>query len=241
MTQTVRVLSIAAALLLGTCGSLIAQASPRPHAPPPLGRTQAPRGLGERTRHTVGETLIRIGLGRRMELRAGIPSYVRTTTPADTVTGMGDGLLAVRRRFTDAAGWRPMVALQAGATLPIGADGVSAGEVQPEIAGYALWRLPESFQLLTMAVHRDAVAAGDRYGQSTLSAGLRRELAPGLTAQADCGLLHSTRAGARDAHQLRGGAALRIGRDLQLDAYLGRSAAGGQHETLLGLGISTRW
>jgi hypothetical protein len=257
MTLTVRAVAIATALFFATCSDVHGQASGPPIATSRLGLTKAPgvvaasvvqleagyshSELGGRTRHTVGETLVRIGLGKQLELRAGVPSFLRTTTQADTVSGMGDGLIAVRQRFTDAAGWRPMLALQTGATVPIGADGVTAGEVQPELAGYALWRLPEAFQLLTMGVHRHAVAAGDRYGQSTISAGLRRELMRGLNAQVDYGVVHSTRTGARDAHQVRGAAAVRLGKDLQLDGYIGRSTAGGQHETLLGLGFSTRW
>jgi hypothetical protein len=197
--------------------------------------------LDTRTRHTFGETLLRAGLGANSELRVGVPSYLRTVTPASTVEGMGDGYLALRHRFTDAAGWRPAFALQAGSTVPTGKDGVGSGEAQPELAAYAQWRLPQRVQLMTMGVHRDAVAAGDRFGQSTLAAGLRRDLASGLTGQADYGVVHSTRAGAVDAHLLRAGAALRVTHDLQLDGWAGRSATAGKHEYTFGVGFSQRW
>jgi hypothetical protein len=257
LTLTVRAVAIATALFLGTCSSAYGQQPGPPISTSRLGLTKAPGvlaasvvqveagythgELGERTRHSIGETLLRVGLGRQVELRAGIPSYLRTTTPADTVSGLSDALIAVRRRFTEASGWRPMLAVQAGTTLPLGADAVTAGRLQPELAGYALWRLPEAVQLLAMGVHRQAVASGDRYGQSTVSAGIRRELVTGLSAQADYGIVHSTRSGALDAHQVRLAAAVRIGREVQLDAYAGSITAGGRHESLLGLGISTRW
>jgi hypothetical protein len=197
--------------------------------------------LDGRTRQAFGETLLRAGLGANTELRVGMPSYLRNVTTADTLTGMGDAYLAVRHRFTDARGWVPAFSVQAGSTLPTAEDRMGPGQAQPELAGYAMWRLPEKVQLLTMGVHRDAIAAGDRYGLNTVSAGLRRDVVTGVTAQADYGVVSSTRAGAADTHHLRAGAAVRIGRDLQLDGWGGRAETAGKHEYQFGLGFSRRW
>ncbi|HEU0302444.1 MAG TPA: hypothetical protein VFR37_23495, partial [Longimicrobium sp.] len=77
-----------------------------------------------RTRHAFGETLLRVGLGRQTELRATFPSYLRTVTPAATAGGAGDGALALKHRFRQAAGWMPGVSLALGSTLPTGAGAV---------------------------------------------------------------------------------------------------------------------
>ena len=41
--------------------------------------------------------------------------------------------------------------------------------------------------------------------------------------------------------QLRAGAALRLTRDVQLDAYAARAEVGSKHEYLVGVGITSRW
>jgi hypothetical protein len=245
---------IAAAILLGTHLPAHGQA---PIASSRLGLTKAPAVLSarvfqleagythaavdERTRQVLGETLLRIGVGRRSEIRAGLPSLIRTASPSDTVSGFADAFVAARHRFSDASGLRPTFTLQAGTTLPVGEHGIGAGELQPEAAGYALWRIPAGFQLLTMAVHRNAIAAGDRFGISTGSAGVRRDLAPGVTAQVDYGVTHSTRAGGSDVQQARVGAAVRIGPELQLDGWTARATVPGGHEYQFGLGFARRW
>ena len=197
---------------------------------------------GARWRESIGEPLLRLGVGGSTELRFAPPSYQRSRTAAGAeVEGVGDAYAAVRYRVRDAAGWAPLVSVQVGGTLPVGAGGVGAGQAQPEAALYALWRLPEGVQLLTMGVHRSAVAGDDRFGASTLAAGVRRDVVPGLTAQADYGVVHSTRLGAGTVHQVRGGAAVRLGRNLQLDGWIGRTTANGVHETGFGAGFSRRW
>lgn len=197
--------------------------------------------LDQRKRYAYGETLLRLGVGRGTELRAGIPSYLRTVTPDATTEGMGDAFLAVRHRLTSARGWAPTLAVTAGTALPTGEDGIGAGAAQPEIALGAEWMLPERFKVIAMGVHRDAAAPTGRYGLNTAALGLRRDLVPGLTAQADYGIVSSTRAGARDTHHARLGAALRLSPDLQLDAWAGQATSAGNHETLLGIGFARRW
>ena len=194
-----------------------------------------------RTRQVFGEAVLRVGMGPRTELRAGIPSVVRTVTDEAVVSGFGDASLFVKHRLWDVTGFRPALAVSAGSTLPTGADAVGAGAAQPEAALSAEWRLPERLRLIGMGSHRSAVAAGDRSGVSTLAAGLRGEVLPGTLAQFDYGITHSTREGAADAYQVRLGAAARVGPNFQLDAWGGHTDAAGRGEWQVGLGLSRRW
>jgi len=210
------------------------------------GRVQLEAGYSRghqdgRTRELFGETLVRVGVGPRTEGRIGLSSYQRTVTPAATVTGLGDASVSVKHRLRDAAHGLPAVAVLLGTTVPTGAEKVSAGELQPEGALMTEWRLPAGFRALGTASFRDAVAAGDRYGLTTLAAGARRSLGDHVTGQLEYAQVRSTRAGAADAHHLRAGAMLRITPTLQLDAWAGRATTRGVHEHLFGLGFARRW
>jgi Putative MetA-pathway of phenol degradation len=197
---------------------------------------------GERTRDIVGEPLLRVGLGRDTELRATFPSYLRTQTPTVESEGFGDAAIALKHRFRQSAGWMPGVSLTVGTTLPTGEDPFSAGEAQPEAIAAAEWRLPRRLAVVGTAGHRHAVAAGDRFGQSTLGAAARADLSGAVAAQVEYSYVTFTRAGAGDAGQLRATAAFRLTRNLQLDAWAGRIDQGGvPDETLFGLGFTRRW
>jgi|GEM_PF-3516796 len=195
-----------------------------------------------RTRDIFGETLLRVGLGHETELRATFPSYLRTETPTAETEGLGDAALALKHRFRQPAGWMPGLALTVGSTLPTGKDAFSAGQVQPEAIGAAEWRLPHQVALVGTAGHREAIAAGDRFGQNTLGAAARADLSRIVTTQLEYTRVLSTRAGATDAGQLRATAAFRVTRDLQLDGWAGRvTQSGAPAETLFGLGFTRRW
>lgn len=197
---------------------------------------------GERIRRVYGETLLRAGLGYETELRATFPSYLRTTAAGTETEGAGDAAIALKHRFRTPAGWRPGLSLTVGTTLPTGAAAVGAGAAQPEAVAAAEWRPAERVALVALAAHRQAVAAGDRFGQSTLGAAARADLARALTAQLEYARISSTRAGAADVGQLRATAALRLTRDLQLDGWAGRATQDAvPAETQLGFGITHRW
>jgi hypothetical protein len=195
-----------------------------------------------RVRQVFGETLLRVGLGRETELRATFPSYLHTETPAATTEGAGDAALALKHRFRQPAGWMPGVSLTVGSTLPTGAEAISAGQAQPEAIAAAEWRLPRRLAFVATGGHREAIAAGDRFGQNTLGAAVRADLTQAVAAQVEYTHVMSTRAGATDAGQVRATAGLRLSRDLMLDAWAGRIAQDGvPDETLFGLGFTRRW
>jgi len=195
----------------------------------------------ERTRYAAGETLLRVGVAKGTEARVGFPSYLRTETPAATVDGWSDVSVGVKHRLRNANGAVPALSVTLGATLPTGTDGIGAGEFQPEGAVSADWGLPHAVRGIATAAHRSGVAAGDRFGQTTLAAGARRAIAPNVLGQLDYARVVSTRAGAVGVNQLRAGTLIRVIPTLQLDAWAGRASSGGKHEHLFGVGIAHLW
>lgn len=251
----------ALALLSGACAAAPAASSAPSPAPPisssrlglakstgtvPAGMVQLEAGysrarLDQRTRHAFGETLVRVGVGARTEVRGSLSSYLRTVTPAATIEGIGDASLGVKHRLRDAGGWAPSVALTAASTLPTGAHGVGAGGFQPEAGASLEWKLPAGVRAIGMATWRDAVAAGDRYGLTTLVAAGRARIGKTGAAQLDYARTNSTRAGAADVGQLRATGALRLTPSLQLDGWAGVARSAGNHEYLAGIGFARRW
>ncbi|HYH81425.1 MAG TPA: transporter [Longimicrobium sp.] len=197
--------------------------------------------LDQRTRHAFGETMVRVGVGPRTEARVGLSSYMRTVTPATTVEGIADASASVKHRFSDALGWIPAVAVTAGATLPTGASAVSAGAWQPEGAVAAEWKLPHGLRALGMASHRAAIAADDRFGQTTLAVAGRSAIGKAGMGHLEYSRGTSTRAGAVSVGQVRAGGGLRLTPNLQLDGWAARATLGGDHEFLFGLGFAQRW
>jgi hypothetical protein len=204
------------------------------------GYLQAERG--ERIRRVYGETLLRVGLGYETELRATLPSYLRTTTPTASPEGAGDAALVLKHRLRTPAGWRPGLAVTLGTTLPTGAEAVSTGKAQPEAGAAAEWRLRQGVALVAAASHRHAILAGDRFGQNTVGAAARADVGRSVTGQVEYVRILSTRAGAADVDQLRATAALRLTPDLQLDGWAGRATQDGfPGEAQLGFGFTRRW
>jgi hypothetical protein len=194
-----------------------------------------------RTRHTLGEAVLRVGLGGNTEARIGIPSYQRVVTAAARTEGAADASFALKHRLRTAAGWRPALAVVAGTTLPTGSNTMGAGELQPELGASAEWALAHGLRALAMGSHREAVAAGDRYGQNTVAAALRFPVARPAMAQLEYGRLTTTRAGSHALNQLRAGAAVRLTPTLQLDGWLGRATSNGTADTQFGLGFARSW
>ncbi|HEU4556691.1 MAG TPA: hypothetical protein VFS20_02540 [Longimicrobium sp.] len=92
-----------------------------------------------------------------------------------------------------------------------------------------------------MASHRSAVAAGDRFGQTTLAAAGRSNIGKHAVGHVEYARLLTTRAGAPDVGHVRAGAALRLTPNLQLDGWGGRATIAGQHEYVVGIGFTQRW
>ncbi|HET7231002.1 MAG TPA: transporter [Longimicrobium sp.] len=197
--------------------------------------------LDQRTRHAFGETLVRIGVAPRTELRASLSSYTRTITPTGTLEGLGDASAGIKHRLRDPDGWVPAVGIIASTTLPTGHDGISAGGLQPEASALVEWKLPHGLRALGQGTWRDAVAAGDRYGLTQLSAAGRANLGRNGVAQLEYARVTSTRAGAAGVGHLRATGGLRLTPNLQLDGWAGRATTAGKHEYLFGVGFAQRW
>ena len=84
------------------------------------------------------DSLLRIGLYERVELRIGWLSYASKESSgaagSTDVSGTGDGALSAKIRLRSEKGAWPELALLVGTTLPIGADAFTSDEPDPFVA-----------------------------------------------------------------------------------------------------------
>lgn len=101
---------------------------------------------------TIGETLLRIGVGARSEVRLFGNSYAtRWASGLPTVHGIEDQKVGIKTNLYASADSLhsavPNIALLAATTLPTGADGITAGSAQPEVKLAMNWTTASPFSL----------------------------------------------------------------------------------------------
>jgi hypothetical protein len=77
------------------------------------------------------ETLVRLGLAKRTELRLSVPDYFDNRTVGSSASGFGDFALGVKQQLGPARGFD--VSVIAYLSLPTGAGGVSSGGYDPAV------------------------------------------------------------------------------------------------------------
>ena len=108
---------------------------------------------GARTTYvSVGETLLRLGVGANTELRLFGNSYgIRSAANAPTMRGMEDVKIGAKlnlRAIPDSVhSWAPNVALLAATTLATGGPAITAGSAQPEAKLAVNWTTATPFSL----------------------------------------------------------------------------------------------
>ena len=191
--------------------------------------------------NTLGEALVRVGVPHGVELRFGLPSYVRAAGPA-ALDGASDSNLGAKVELVSgarAAGLVPTTALIVGAGLPTGARAFRAGGVSPEAKLLVGWSLGESWAL-SSNLNVASVAEGDaRTGELAGSLSLGRSLSDRAGAYLEW--FGARPDGARGSHYANGGVTWLLTAGQQLDVRAGTGLGGNRRDFFMGLGLSQRW
>ena len=98
-------------------------------------------GVSGTRSHSLGEILVRVGVGGPLELRFGVNSYqIEGGSPVRR--GMEDSGIGAKLEVVEAAGARPTIGLIVGASLPTGARAFRSETVEPEAVVAMGWALP---------------------------------------------------------------------------------------------------
>ena len=213
------------------------------------GRVQLEGGLtftdaGAVEEQSFGELLGRVGLGDRLELRLGAPSYLSVEGPGGAdAEGREDASLGVKARlWSGDGGSRPDAALIVATSLPTGSRQLGGGAgLVPEAVLALAWEPAPDVGLganLGWAYGRED---GDRFHQAFASVALGWAAGERLGLFAELYGFSEEEPDGDGTLYADGGATWLLSPDLQLDARVGTGLSGTDTDWFFGLGFAARW
>jgi hypothetical protein len=194
-------------------------------------------------RHSIGEAVVRYGIGARTEVRLGLNSYTLQRTDHAWAGGVEDAAVDVVLHLAE--GNRhpllPDAAVILGSTLPTGGTAWGSTHAGPSGLLALEWPLAGGIGLASNAGYSyDPLAR--RWTPGALhSVALKRAVRAQLRGFADYTLLTSLSGDESRTHHFTLGLGYEIGSDLLLDLWSGAAFRDGEREALVGLGLSRRW
>lgn len=193
--------------------------------------------------HTLGEALVRIGLGERTELRLGLPSYESIDTGRRDLSGFGDPFVGVKLRLTPerAAERAPVAAILVSTTLPAGSSELREPHPQPGAIFAVGWSLTDLYSLGANVGLAYASDGGDQFTEITGSLAAGRSLGP----EGDTGVFLeyffvAPGEGRENAHFVDTGVTRLFGPDFQLDLRIGIGLNSAADDLFAGAGFAWR-
>ncbi len=196
---------------------------------------------------TIGETLLRLGVGAHTELRLFGNSYAtRSTGSLPSAHGMEDPKIGVKtnlRSIPDSVhSVVPNVAVLAAVTLPFGASGFSAIHAQPEVKLAANWTTPSPFSVY-VNLGLGAVCDGNRWGEhGWLSVALWYAVNPRVSVFGEGISVRTLGGGAVPSNDADAGITYLVSDRFQIDLRAGHGFGGASaSEHFVGAGFARRW
>jgi hypothetical protein len=208
--------------------------------------------VDEEDSDTFGEVLVRIGLGKGLEARIGVPSYERIDAggaPGGSVSGFGDPSLGFKLRLTpdppsaETPG-RPEAALILATSIPEGEEELSQGSSwQPEARVALSWGLNALLSLSSNVgyAYPEDPATGDRFDQFLASLSLGIAITDRLGAFVEGYGFSEETADGPETTYMDAGLTWLVGNDLQLDVRAGRGFNEADPDWFVGAGAALRW
>ncbi len=196
---------------------------------------------------SLGEFLVRIGVGDRLEARIEPLTWISIdgdeTVDAVDADGLDDVGIGFKAMLFDARPpGVPAAAFLLGTTIPTGAEEIGEEGWQPEARLAFGWDLSDVWSLGANAGWGRPEEGGERFDQALGSVALGRAIGERLGAFLEVyGLAPAGAADDDDAAYLDGGFTLAFGPDAQLDARTGAGLTDAAADWFFGLGFARRW
>lgn len=194
---------------------------------------------GDIKTHELPQTLFRIGVVDRVELRLGWGGY-QNATSAGGADGVGDFELGAKVYIAEEQGGLPEIALLGGISVPSGDDDVSSNEVDPAFRFSFSHTLSDTFSLGYNLGAEWATEDGSTLSSfvytAALGAGLTESIGAYVEFFGDVGMSASG-----EAHSFDGGFTYLLRENLQLDAFAGVGLSDDADDWFVGTGMSFRF
>ena len=197
--------------------------------------------------HSIGEILVRIGLGSRFEARIEPGSWIDASAPDGDATGpdesgMDDAGLGMKLLLLEEqAPSIPATALLLSTSVPTGDDDIGSSDWQPEARLALAWTLSEAWSLGANAGWARPDDGDERFDQALGSVALGRALGERLGAFLELYGFAPAAPEGDDAAVLDGGLTFALGPEAQLDVRAGAGLTDAAPDWLFGLGFARRW
>lgn len=204
---------------------------------------------GDEEASSLGELLLRVGTGERVEARFGIGSYgqVDTGVPgSSTLSGYEDPFLGVKVRLNASdpnllPPGIPQMALLLSTSVPVGSDELTSDEWQPEGKLGLSWDLTDFLSLSSNLIYGYPSDGDERYHQfgATLSAGF--SLTDRLGAYVEGYGFNKESLNGSSTTYLNGGLTFGVSNDIQLDVRIGAGLDDPSPNWFAGIGGGVRF
>lgn len=204
--------------------------------------------------HTAPETLLRVGVFDKFELRFGWEGYswINERFPAESRAGRrimraewsqggSDLYLGFKYKFWEQAGWRPHFGIIPALSAPSGSAGVSSGDADPEIKLAWSYDLPHDLALSGNVNFAVPSEDGRRFFQPGASLSLGFPLLENVGGYVEYFGFYPNARGADCAHALNGGATWRITDNFQIDWRAGFGLNEEADDFFTGVGFAFRF
>jgi hypothetical protein len=196
---------------------------------------------------TVGESLLRVGIGSGVELRMFGNSFaLRSGGGAPIARGMEDAKVGAKFRLIEMPdsvhGLTPSLALLVTTSIPTGAPGLGAGVAQPEAHFAANWTTSGPFSFAANAGIAKAFDGAAWSSQGSAVASTSFDINEHLSLFAEGMRVAALSGPSQSGTYVDGGVTVLLGEQLQLDAHIGRGISRGvSGERSFGFGIAHRF
>ncbi|HEX9945053.1 MAG TPA: transporter [Thermoanaerobaculia bacterium] len=204
---------------------------------------------GDADSSSLGEVLVRIGAGERLEARLGLGSYGRVDPGlpvTGTVSGYEDPSVGLKVRLTEddpdlLAPGHPAMALLFATTLPLGSDELTSDEWQPEAKLALSWALTDRWSLGSNLGYAYPAGEDERFHQlsASLTAGLSLTERLGVYLEGFGFSKEST--DGSGTRYVNSGLTWLLSNDLQLDVRIGAGLDDPHPNWFAGLGAAVRF
>lgn len=200
--------------------------------------------VGDETYHAAGETIVRVGLASRVELRVHGNSFAVRHNDFTNQQGFEDARVGAKFNVVgapDGISIVPAASVIVASSAPTGAPAFGQDAWQPEAKVALQWTLPARLTLTTNASVQRSSLGAERYSRRSGGAAVTWGASDRVAPYAGYYVVSAGAPVDQSSAYANGGVGVQVTRQVQVDARYGVGRNGFDTDYFFGLGIARRW
>lgn len=194
--------------------------------------------------HTIGQMLLRFGIGESVELRGLVNSYVVRTVGGETASGLNDAGIGIKWNMIegdDEPRGAPNISGIVDVTLATGADAFTEDFTLASFGGVIDWKLGEVVGISASGGYLFSPSGEQDVDNEIFLYGSLNADVPGTGLGLFGGVYGILPTEADEQYGVDGGVTYVFGRNTQVDVNVGFGLTDGQPDTMIGVGLAHRF